>query len=451
VQAKQVPRWNGFDRRARLASVLTPGIAVAVIILCPIWGESATHGRTGGTPTNFLTMSAGAWTNNSSVEPPNASAKICGICGPISGPPGGSQGSIASGASVSLSVNYVYNGLYWVGANWGGSAMYFNLVTTTIAVPSSGPSASDDYDLLLSTWDNNGAYDQFGFASDYSPGVTTDDWDVMYAMGINCGTYWPGPNLVYTGYFLQPGATYTFAMGVGQGLLDFQVFNGGTISGSLYFSATLHSTATTFEAGTNLGQCAFGNSNVPVQVYEEVHKLTLSSFPQWDFQFEHTQVTNWPLPFTVLSSGWTGSTAAGGTSFPPFPCPCVLPSSPHGYYFSVNGASTTIANEVMTANLLPQTVGAVAGTHYSTSGSIGAVGPFCAGTSCAVSLACGFNGWVGSASTAQGTVPTNWMFSFTVPSGTPKGQVFYLGCVVLTTASGLAPPEWTSQIVYVYT
>jgi hypothetical protein len=50
---------------------------------------------------------------------------------------------------------------------WWASTENASTINVSITVPSSAPRSDEFYYVILSAWDNNGSYNQIGFADDY--------------------------------------------------------------------------------------------------------------------------------------------------------------------------------------------------------------------------------------------------------------------------------------------
>jgi outer membrane protein assembly factor BamB len=96
----------------------------------------------------------------------------------------------------------------------------------SITVPSSAPRSDEFYYVILSAWDNNGSYNQIGFADDY--GI----WGLSYSW-----TTGPLDNLTYNyspnALALSLGVTYTFYITTQSGVTSFAAYQSSNLVWSL--------------------------------------------------------------------------------------------------------------------------------------------------------------------------------------------------------------------------
>lgn len=265
--------------------------AVFLISLLGLASASATH--------------AGAAANVTGPHAGGSAPPTIGKLGPHPGP-------VPLGDS---SAPPTVSGHYWVGSAWGPkkNTVDATVIQTTIKVPDENPSeiaggTSEFYYVLLSTFDNNGSYDQIGFSQDGGVwGLTYSYTYTTAGTGTGCeGTlnYVYSPNILD----LNPGQTYTFTMNfftdypgymdffVTQGsavLEDFSVYTGGTAFVLSYSDCGYYDT-------TDYEEVYDSNQGVPSQTMHFFGGFYDTSSPM--VQLVNPFNTGSFLPVTVLNS-----------------------------------------------------------------------------------------------------------------------------------------------------
>jgi hypothetical protein len=196
---------------------------------------------------------------------------------------------------------------WWAGGYYPSTSTTYNAkeVCMKIRTPNSSPSSSECYYLLLSVFDDNGSYDQIGFADDFS-----DNWSILYSTTTTNPNLLPQYALIYsttsTGY-LSPGTEYDFTITAN---------NNGNITFAVWTETGEIWSMTNQTGGNKLlienwytdkwDSSVGGNSYT---VYEEVWNQKLSTGPAFNFLFYYTY-------FTLYSGGTP--TEADYTAFQPY-------------------------------------------------------------------------------------------------------------------------------------
>lgn len=218
-------------------------------------------------------------------------------------------------------------GQYYAGSVYEGAPRNVSSVNVTVSVPDDVPQRSDYYFVLLSTWDNSGSYDQFGFTNDYGA------WGLAYSTTSYClGSYSYNPNATP----LSRGATYEFEMTIGAGNVTFEAAREVGRSLTTVFSLKVETGGSEFELAPFYA-CSSG-SYYDYTDFEEVY-TTSAPLPPYDFFFtgngaDAAAVTDW----TNFSSG-TPTTVdvlmAGANT--------TVANEPYYLSFGAAGDSTTVA------------------------------------------------------------------------------------------------------------
>lgn len=418
--------------RPGLLGTLSVTVFSALVLLIGVVQPVAARASAAAPMSHFQPAGSSA-TNNATLSctfPSNLSCPHTG--GPI--PVGNGTGLPSSGPSA-----VGYNGLYWMSDVYTGSSFTASSVSTEIMVPSSGPRVGDQYFELLSVWDDNGYYDQIGLASVSTS--STMNWENLYSLATNCGSTVSSYNSGLTATpWIQPGSTVNYEMDLGGGNLVFKA-NGVTFA-SLPDSATHLNIA-------NQETCG-GNRFQDFTDYQEVHFLASGNFPQWDVTFQPTvagatTITSW----TDASRGCTAAycSALG------YPCPCVLPATPHGYWTVISGiasGSVQIANEAFEATFPWSYYTVAPGNQVWDNGSAVAVDDWCTkSATCWINLNCPSN-WFPTGYGYGFTVTGFLMYNPYIPTGQASGW-YYTGCTVgIATSYGGPSYETTTWIFYIY-
>jgi YVTN family beta-propeller protein len=205
---------------------------------------------------------------------------------------------------------------WWqIGAYNGNSGTYPSL-SVTLTIPDAeaeGPGTAN-YAVLMSAFDNGGAYDQIGIGDYYGHWVFSFNY---LPPGAN-------PNVLsnYDSWGCktdpQPNEQYTFDMSFTSGYVVYLVYLANT-STSLCPSAPYHDGATAFHGGEWYNDGSYGQFSNYAD-YEEMHLTGDQYVPDWDwFYFGNTATTGWSL--------WTAG------------------SAPSGVTVATSGAQLTIENE----------------------------------------------------------------------------------------------------------
>lgn len=327
-----------------------------------------------------------------------------------------------------------FGGHYWVGADYTGSASTAAYVYTTIGTPSSGPRDGDLYYELLSLYDSNGNYDQIGLASAYCSSdscawcptycTTSDYFTVIISEGSPTGQ--SGCHLAYTlnnvvddlGIYED----FTFEMKLSGSYLQFLVYSGTGIGGTLYWSDTsgFSDNAAHFVISQQTTVCQ-GVNEWNLQPYEEVYNVTNSmDFPQW----------NSGMAFTYYGTTEATSWATWSANSPP--------TSPHGYYSDItdSGQFVRIDNEAMWISFPTDYHSIAPGGSYTWTGTMNADGGYCS--------PCTSTQWTWSVNwpTSQG----NGGGSIGSPYDIPNSAITYNFNPFSTATPGLYYGQWTATL-----
>lgn len=268
-----------------------------------------------------------------------------------------------------------YDGHYWLGSAYAGIPTTARSLQVNLTVPHDLPDRQDFYYVLLSVWDDAGAYDQIGYSADY--GV----WGLTWAALTGCGSH---GRFDANAMKLTPGVRYTFTMTIAAGVVTFVAS-----TTTVVWSKSLKTGGTTFEVA-NTFACG-GGSYYDYTNYEEVYVLdNAMTVPQWDFFFTDNVAGNEPV--------------ADWMTFNYF--------APEQASVLLNEADVTVANEWFSLVLpFPDSfIGPDSGT-ITELGSV--LGLF-------VSPAClSYGGMYCQTTIDVVAAPSGWTVSTSVPSGTP--------------------------------
>jgi hypothetical protein len=331
----------------------------------------------------------------------------------------------------------IYLGHYWLGSYYyPPGQLWAQSIYTTLSTPSSGPNANDNYYLLLSTWDTNGNYDQIGLTSWYTPqhggGTLQQVWELLWSITNYNSCNAPAFNPIAG--TLPQFATLTFQMVLTGSQIQYNVYAGTGVGGTLILTVSHADTASHFIIGSSSSYCG-GTYNTTV--YEEVHTITTTmQFPEWVFQFSNTYAGS-----TLITSWGSVNVADSGAT---------LPSNAWGYYevYLNSGKSIQIANEPFQIQFPNDAPVIAPGGHYTANGNVVDVGSYCSWgySPCTLTESCSVpSGWASSYS--WGTyVPTSVSFTMGPPTSAPPG-FYYPGCFETISAG---PNAFSDFIFYVY-
>lgn len=327
-----------------------------------------------------------------------------------------------------------FGGHYWVGADYTGTASTSTYVYTTIGTPSSGPRDGDLYYELLSAFDSNGNYDQIGLASAYCSSdacawcptycTTNDYFTVIVSEGTPSGQ--SGCHLAYNFnnviHALGIYEDFTFEMKLSGTFLQFLVYSGTGVAGTLQWSDTtgFSDSAAHFVISQQTTVCQ-GTNEENFQPYEEVYNVTNSmSFPQW----------NSGMAFTYYGTTEATTWATWSANSPP--------TSPHGYYSDItdSGQFVRIDNEAMWVSFPTDLASIAPGGSYTWTGTLNADGGYCS--------PCTSTQWTWSVSwpTSQG----NGGGSIASPYDIPNSAITYDFNPFSTATPGLYYGQWTATL-----
>ena len=394
---------------------------------------------------------------------PSNATVVCGACtappgfGPMvsNGTGGAASGNSSTsqsgnGSSILSSCGYFCTcnppGChYYYGAEFAGTSRTTTILWTTISTPASGPRYGDGYYVLLSAFDTNWNYDQFGFESDWGStvqgyGAPSQDWQLVWvaaptsqttcASTFNVGSTWQ-PNALT----MNPLSVYTFEMALGGGKLTFSLYYGTGLGGYLVWSHSISDTASGLKEAP--GQVCGGNTLSGYTDYEEVYSTTVGMFPTWNFNFTANHDSSGAV------TQWTRMAAAGN-----------YPRTWHGYEVMLLSGQqwVSIANEAYTLGLSYNFQYVTRGTYYSDPGNINKAGDWCGLFYCYDVLSCSFpSGWTWSYGWYY-LVPSPVTVDWTVSSSAPLNTWFYFGCsATIASSNGGSPYELTNYILYMYT
>lgn len=245
------------------------------------------------------TMQMPAFNNTGSSD---SSSKVLPLSGPFPSDP-------------SVSPEHQVNCHWWAGGVYPStSTIYAEEVCMKIRTPDSTPSSSECLYQLLSVWDDNGSYDQIGFADYYS-----NTWTLLYSWTTtDNSSHIINYNLNRTTMNLSPGTEYDFTIIANNNTnITFGAWTGGTEIWSM----------TNQTGGNNLlienyyydkWDPTYING-YDYTVYEEVWNQNAPTGPAFNFLFYYTYYaldTNGSIP---VNADYTTFGPVNDNGYPPPP------------------------------------------------------------------------------------------------------------------------------------
>ncbi len=243
----------------------------------------------------------------------------------------------AYNGSANHSVSPGYSTWWQIGAYNGNSGTYPSL-SVTLTIPDAqaeGPGTAK-YAVLMSAFDNGGAYDQIGIGDFFGQWVFSFNYLPPGTDPNNMGNYksW-GSTLTP-----QSNEQYTLKMYFASGYVDYQVFVAN--STAIYNWAPYYDGATAFYGGEWYNDGQYGQFSNYAD-YEEMHYTGDQYVPDWDwFYYDNTATSGWAL--------WAP------------------PGAPSGVTVATGGSQVTIENE---PTILAVGTSWGSGSMYSTGASAG--------------------------------------------------------------------------------